>query len=188
MLAPEQGERIAALQRRYHIRFETRLNAGTSIDNYEYLDILDRGWFAGGLPRPAGGELRRRGLHALQRAGGRDHRMVSVSDRQCRVGVAPAVVNVGARNAVCAHPSKPRPGRLVRYGESWRNRSGAGRRGVQRNRLALHRARRAPGPSERTAPGAGHLQLLDADAWRTVKPRLDYSYSIANCCSIYAGS
>jgi hypothetical protein len=57
MLAPEQGERIAALQCRYQVRFETRLNAGTSIDNYEYLDILDRGWFAGGLPRPAGGVL-----------------------------------------------------------------------------------------------------------------------------------
>lgn len=57
MLAPEQGERIAALQCRYQVRFETRLNAGTSIGNYEYLDILDRGWFAGGLPPPAGGVL-----------------------------------------------------------------------------------------------------------------------------------
>ena len=39
-----QAERIAALRDRYQVQFERRMNAATSINNYEYLDILDRGW------------------------------------------------------------------------------------------------------------------------------------------------
>ncbi len=51
MMPPEQAERIAALQRRYQIRFEARLGAATSLRNYEYLDILDGIW-PGGAGRP----------------------------------------------------------------------------------------------------------------------------------------
>jgi hypothetical protein len=54
-VAFEQTQRIAALQNRYQVHFEEKLSAATSINNYEYLDILDRTWADSGLPRPAGG-------------------------------------------------------------------------------------------------------------------------------------
>jgi hypothetical protein len=53
----EQAERIAAMRERYQVLFERRMNAATSLNNYEYLDILDRGWSESGLPRPCGGAL-----------------------------------------------------------------------------------------------------------------------------------
>jgi SAM-dependent methyltransferase len=53
----EQGERIAALHDRYQVQFELHMSAATSANNYEYLDILDRGWSASGVGRPAGGVL-----------------------------------------------------------------------------------------------------------------------------------
>lgn len=53
----EQAERIAALRGRYQVQFELKMSAGTSTNNYEYLDILDRGWDASGVARPAGGVL-----------------------------------------------------------------------------------------------------------------------------------
>ena len=56
-LAPEEAQRIAALQQRYQLRFERRMNAATSRRNYEYLDILDRAWQAAGAPRLAVREL-----------------------------------------------------------------------------------------------------------------------------------
>jgi SAM-dependent methyltransferase len=51
----EQAARIAALRDRYQIKFETQLSVATSVNNYEYLDILDRAWQAGGALRPMGG-------------------------------------------------------------------------------------------------------------------------------------
>src|ERR1700727_1610710 len=39
------------------MQFELRMSAATSLNNYEYLDILDRGWSGSGMDRPAGGEL-----------------------------------------------------------------------------------------------------------------------------------
>jgi hypothetical protein len=54
---PEQSERIAALRSRYQVQFELRLSAATSTRNYEYLDLLDRGWANLGRPRPMGGAL-----------------------------------------------------------------------------------------------------------------------------------
>jgi SAM-dependent methyltransferase len=56
-LEREQAERIAALGNRYQVQFERRMSAATSINNYEYLDLLDRGWAAAGMERPAGGVL-----------------------------------------------------------------------------------------------------------------------------------
>jgi SAM-dependent methyltransferase len=56
-LSREQIERIAALRARYQVRFEATLNASTSLNNYEYLDILDRAWTASGLPQAQGGTL-----------------------------------------------------------------------------------------------------------------------------------
>jgi hypothetical protein len=56
-LAQEEAQRIAALQRRYQMRFELQLNAATSLRNYEYLDILDRAWQEAGLKPPSGGIL-----------------------------------------------------------------------------------------------------------------------------------
>jgi hypothetical protein len=56
-MAFEQAQRIAALQSHYQVRFEARMNSATSVNNYEYLDILDRAWAYAGLPRPRGGVL-----------------------------------------------------------------------------------------------------------------------------------
>ena len=53
----EQSERIAALRDRYQVQFELRMSNATSVNNYEYLDLLDRGWQNFGIGRPAGGVL-----------------------------------------------------------------------------------------------------------------------------------
>jgi SAM-dependent methyltransferase len=53
----QQQRRIAALRSHYQVHFELTMNAATSLNNYEYLDILDRGWSASGLARPAGGTV-----------------------------------------------------------------------------------------------------------------------------------
>jgi SAM-dependent methyltransferase len=53
----EQAERIAALRDRYQVQFELGMSAATSRNNYEYLDLLDRGWSSLGMSRPAGGVL-----------------------------------------------------------------------------------------------------------------------------------
>jgi hypothetical protein len=53
----EQVKRIAALRGRYQVQFELRMSAATSANNYEYLDILDRGWSSSGMERPMGGVL-----------------------------------------------------------------------------------------------------------------------------------
>jgi SAM-dependent methyltransferase len=42
---------------RYQVKFERAMSAATSINNYEYLDLLDRGWAATGMGRRAGGVL-----------------------------------------------------------------------------------------------------------------------------------
>jgi hypothetical protein len=56
-LGPEKAERIAALRDRYQVKFERQMNAATSLNNYEYLDLLDRGWLESGMDRPEGGVL-----------------------------------------------------------------------------------------------------------------------------------
>jgi SAM-dependent methyltransferase len=56
-LAIEQAERIAALRDRYQVQFELQMNAATSGNNYEYLDILDRAWAQSGLHRPLAGTV-----------------------------------------------------------------------------------------------------------------------------------
>lgn len=48
-------QRIAALRSRYQVQYELRMNSATAMNNYEYLDILDRAWAKSGLARPAGG-------------------------------------------------------------------------------------------------------------------------------------
>jgi hypothetical protein len=53
----EQAERIAALRERYQVHFERHMTAATSLNNYGYLDILDRGWSESGVARPCGGAL-----------------------------------------------------------------------------------------------------------------------------------
>jgi len=45
------------LRTRYQVQFETGMSAETAVNNYEYLDILDRAWCAAGLARPSGGRL-----------------------------------------------------------------------------------------------------------------------------------
>jgi SAM-dependent methyltransferase len=45
-----QAEKVAALQRRYGVRFEATLSPASSLNNYEYLDILDSAWSAAALP------------------------------------------------------------------------------------------------------------------------------------------
>ena len=54
---PEQVQRIAALRDRYQVQFELGMSAATSRNNYEYLDLLDRGWSSAGMGRPSGGVL-----------------------------------------------------------------------------------------------------------------------------------
>jgi SAM-dependent methyltransferase len=56
-LAIEQSRRIAALKDRYQVRFESELASQTSLNNYEYLDILDHAWPTGAPARPQGMEL-----------------------------------------------------------------------------------------------------------------------------------
>jgi SAM-dependent methyltransferase len=51
------SSRICLLQDRYQVKFERQLTAPTSLNNYEYLDILDRAWPPSGLARPRGGVL-----------------------------------------------------------------------------------------------------------------------------------
>ncbi len=51
-LAFDQAQRIATLQTRYQVRFESLMSASTSQNNYEYLDILDRAWAGTGLRWP----------------------------------------------------------------------------------------------------------------------------------------
>jgi SAM-dependent methyltransferase len=53
----EQAQRITALQTRYQVQFEQSMTAATALNNYEYLDILDRAWGASGSVRPQGGVL-----------------------------------------------------------------------------------------------------------------------------------
>jgi len=52
-----QEERIAALQRAYQTKFEVSMSAMTALNNYEYLDILDRAWVDVGAAPPTGGTL-----------------------------------------------------------------------------------------------------------------------------------
>ena len=42
---------------RYQVQFELGMSAATSRNNYEYLDILDRGWSGAGLAPPVGAVL-----------------------------------------------------------------------------------------------------------------------------------
>jgi SAM-dependent methyltransferase len=53
-LPSDQAERMAALQDRYQARFESSLAEASSLNNYEYLDLLDRAWSSAGL-RHSGG-------------------------------------------------------------------------------------------------------------------------------------
>jgi SAM-dependent methyltransferase len=57
VLALEPGQRIAALSSRYQVQFELLMSSVTSVNNYEYLDILDRAWSRTGLARPSGGVI-----------------------------------------------------------------------------------------------------------------------------------
>jgi hypothetical protein len=54
-LTLEQAQRIAALRSRYQVQFEAHMSAATSMNNYEYLDLLDRAWAASQMARPSGG-------------------------------------------------------------------------------------------------------------------------------------
>jgi len=53
----EQAQRIAALQSRYQVRFESRLSADTSLRNYEYLGILEEAWSSAERPLDRPGTL-----------------------------------------------------------------------------------------------------------------------------------
>ncbi len=50
-----QQERIAALRRQFHIRFEQRAEQLTALKQYDYLDSLDQAWSAMRLPHSVGG-------------------------------------------------------------------------------------------------------------------------------------
>lgn len=54
---PEQAARVAVLRSRYQVQFESHMNAASSLNNYEYLDILDRAWAGSRIPRVQGGTL-----------------------------------------------------------------------------------------------------------------------------------
>lgn len=52
-----QQERIASLKRRFRVRFEQRVQQGTALKQYDYLDILAQAWSAWKLPHSTGGSL-----------------------------------------------------------------------------------------------------------------------------------
>jgi hypothetical protein len=54
-LTPDQSRRIERLRDKYGIRFETLLAEQTSLNNYAYLEMMDRAWTYAGAPAPAGG-------------------------------------------------------------------------------------------------------------------------------------
>jgi SAM-dependent methyltransferase len=56
-LTSDQTARVADLRARYQVQFESTMNVSTSINNYEYLDILDRAWVESGIPLAQGGTL-----------------------------------------------------------------------------------------------------------------------------------
>jgi hypothetical protein len=56
-LSGVQYERIASLQRRFHVRFEQRATRTTALRQYNYLDLLDQGWSALRLPGSTGGTV-----------------------------------------------------------------------------------------------------------------------------------
>ena len=56
-LTARQQDRVSQLSERYRVRFEQRLNRRTSLNNYEYLDMLDRAWRAWGDTVPIGRDL-----------------------------------------------------------------------------------------------------------------------------------
>jgi hypothetical protein len=56
-LTAGQEERVGQLRERYEVQFEHRLNRRTSLNNYEYLDMLDRAWRAWGSKVPLGCDL-----------------------------------------------------------------------------------------------------------------------------------
>jgi hypothetical protein len=76
------------LRDRYQVQFELRMSATTSANNYEYLDILDRGWSESGIGRRWGYLA-----HYL---------LVSVSDSARPIGAAPAADAPGAWEAISA--------------------------------------------------------------------------------------
>ena len=95
----EQGERIAALRERYQVQFEQRISARTSANNYEYLDMLDRGWSESGLEQPAGGSaLRHRLRQFLVRGDAAGILPPGTIDRR-RSGGTPAVSRAGTRGS-----------------------------------------------------------------------------------------
>jgi SAM-dependent methyltransferase len=57
VLALVPSKRIAALRNRYQVQFEHLMSSATSLNNYEYLDILDRAWSHADLPPPSGGVI-----------------------------------------------------------------------------------------------------------------------------------
>lgn len=57
VLPVEQSRRIAVLKDRYQARFESELGAQTSLNNYEYLDILDHAWPSTAPGRASGTEM-----------------------------------------------------------------------------------------------------------------------------------
>ncbi len=53
-LSPAQQVRVTGLRRKYGFAFESLLSEETSLNNYAYLDFLDRAWVAAGGAPPAG--------------------------------------------------------------------------------------------------------------------------------------
>ncbi len=54
-LSGSQQARIALLRRQFDVRFEQHCAALTTLNSYDYLDILDQAWTTWGQPRPVGG-------------------------------------------------------------------------------------------------------------------------------------
>ena len=54
-LTADQARRIARLREKYRVRFEASLSHATSLNNYAYLELLDRAFSQSGESRPVGG-------------------------------------------------------------------------------------------------------------------------------------
>jgi len=55
-LTADQAQRIDRLRTKYSVRFETLLSQETCLNNYAYLELMDRAWAHAQSEPPAGGE------------------------------------------------------------------------------------------------------------------------------------
>jgi hypothetical protein len=156
----EQGARIAALRDRYQVQYESSMSAATSINNYEYLDILDRGWRESQVPRPSGGVLCDIGCASFWYAA--TLQAFFHPDRSCLAGVASAAPPAGAGARAAANSPESAAPRDLFHGQPWAAGGGPCGALVHRSRPAVHGARSNLRGVEQASIDAAGTVLVDA--------------------------